>query len=249
MKSIIIENHDNIALLRLNNGVTNAINLPLVEDVSSAIEQCVNGECQGLVLTGNAKFFCIGFDLPALLKYNRSEMIDFFHKFNRMALQLFTISMPTVCAISGHAIAGGAILALTCDFRFAASGKKLIGLNEIRLGVPVPYLADLMLRLTISERAATQILYGGEFMSVADAAQSGLVDGIISKELLEARAVEKSRELAELPRSAFIQIKANRIEETRFRYENNRESKAAHFVNCWFDPQAQKLLIKAAEKF
>jgi enoyl-CoA hydratase/carnithine racemase len=246
---VLIENHENVVVLRLNNGVTNAINLRLVNDLLRAVEDCLDNEYKGLVLTGNSKFFCIGFDLPVLLEFDRAGLADFYYKFNQMALKLFTLPVPTVCAISGHATAGGTILALTCDYRLAASGKKLIGLNEIKLGVPVPYLADLMLRLIISERAATQLLYSGEFISAADATNTGLVDEVVAQELLEERAIEKSREIATLQRSAFVQIKANRFEDTLFKYQKNHRSKTEHFLNCWFDPDVQKLLMKAADKF
>ncbi|MFH2057592.1 MAG: enoyl-CoA hydratase-related protein [Pseudomonadota bacterium] len=74
-------------------------------------------------------------------------MVDFFQRFNQLTLDLYTLPLPTACAISGHAIGGRNILALTGDYRFMAEGKKRIGLNEIQLGVPVPYLADLILRL------------------------------------------------------------------------------------------------------
>ena len=53
--------------------------------------------------------------------------------------------MPTACAIVGHATAGGAIFALSSDFRFMSTGRKFIGFNEVKIGVPVPYPADLFL--------------------------------------------------------------------------------------------------------
>jgi enoyl-CoA hydratase/carnithine racemase len=248
VKTVLLEHSEDIAILRLKNGVTNAISPQLVDDLSAAVNECRN-LCKGLILTGGSKFFSIGFDLPTLLPLGRNEIAEFYHRFNQVALDIFTQSVPTVCAISGHAIAGGTILALTCDYRFAAMEKNLLGLNEIKLGVPVPHLADLMLRLIVAERTATEIVYRGEFMTAADAGQIGLVDEICAPDTLEARALEKVLELAALPASAFARIKDSRVAETRSKFEKNHQKKMNGFLDCWFYPAVRGLLAEAAKKF
>jgi enoyl-CoA hydratase/carnithine racemase len=248
VRHVEVENRERVAILRLNNEVTNALNLDVVNDLSSALTQ-VKTEFQGIVLAGGAKFFSIGFDLPRLLELDRAGMSRFFYEFNTAAFKLLTVPLPTACAMAGHAIAGGNILALTCDYRFAGSGKKLIGLNEVRLGVPAPYLADLMLRQIIGDRAATEILYYGKFMTVSEAEEIGLVDKVVPQEELEDRAVEKIAELAALPRAAFTAVKANRVDAIRVNYEKNHSSKNEDFLDCWFSEPTQALLKEAAQKF
>jgi len=248
VKTVLLEHSGDIAILRLKNGVTNAISPQLVDDLSAAVNECHN-LCKGLILTGGSKFFSIGFDLPTLLPLNRNEIAEFYHRFNQAALDIFTLSVPTVCAISGHAIAGGTILALTCDYRFAALEKKLLGLNEIKLGVPVPHLADLMLRHIVAERAATEIVYRGEFITAADSRKIGLVDDICSPDTLGARALEKVLELAALPAPAFAQIKDYRVAEIRSEFIKNHPAKTKGFLDCWFNPAVRVLLAEAAKKF
>lgn len=248
MPKIMIENHGEIAILRLNNGVTNAICPDLIDELSEKLI-IVEKDFQGVILAGGEKFFCIGLDLPALLILDRIEMADFFNKFNHLLLTLFTLPLPTCCAINGHAIAGGNILALTCDYRYAASGEKLIGLNEIKLGVPVPYLADLMLRQIVGDRTATEILYGGEFMTTSDAKQFGLVDEIFLQTDVEDRALEKIAELTARPQAAFSAIKAVRVEKIKQRYEESCMQKNEKFLDCWFSEPVQELLKEASKKF
>jgi enoyl-CoA hydratase/carnithine racemase len=248
MEKVVIESRRNIAITRLNNKATNAASPELINDLSAAITQ-VKNEFQGMILTGGEKFFCIGFDLPELLKLDRPAMTEFFYQFNQVAFDIFTLPLPTACAITGHAIAGGNILALACDYRVMAAGKRLIGLNEVKLGVPVPYLADLMLRQRIGDRAATHMVYRGEFMESSQAEQTGLVDEVLSQEGLEDRAVERIAELASLPRPAFAAIKANRVEAIRLRYEENYRSRNEIFLDCWFSKPVQELLFEAAKKF
>ena len=136
MTNVTIDERGQIALVRLTNGVINAISPELLEDFAQALKR-IQKEFKGMVLAGGSKFFSIGLDLPKLLKLDRNAMTAFWKNFNDLTFDLFTIPFPTVCAIEGHAIAGGTIFALCCDFRFAANLPKKIGLNEINLGVPV----------------------------------------------------------------------------------------------------------------
>ena len=248
MEKVKLEQHKDVALLRLDNKVTNAINTETVENLSAAVNR-IKAEFRGLVLAGGEKFFSMGFDLPALLKLDRSGMTEFFYRFNQVVFDIYTLPMPTACAITGHAIAGGTILASSCDYRFLASGRKLMGLNEIKLGVPVPYLSDLMLRQSVGDRAATEMIYQGEFIEPINAGKIGLVDEVLYQDKVESRAIEKITKLAALPGQAFAAIKANRVEAIRLAYEKNYKVKNEIFLDCWFSQPVQELLSKAAEKF
>jgi len=245
---IVTEQQGNIAVLTLKNGVTNAISPELVEELSKNIQE-IRKEARGLLLCGGEKFFSIGFDLPALITMNRAALSDFFYKFNEVALALYTLPFPSVCALAGHAIAGGNILALACDYRFAASETRKIGLNEIRLGLPAPYLADMILRQIVGDRAATGMLYSGEFISLTDAAAIGLIDQMCLTEELKQAALEKIAGLAVLNPRPFSAVKTNRCEEIKNNYEKNGRVKNEFFIDCWFTEETQKTLIEASRKF
>ena len=248
MSKVKIEAHADVAVLRLSNSVTNAISPELVDDLADALDQAKE-EFKGLILAGGSKFFSIGFDLPTLLQLDRPAMADFYFKFNQTALDLYTLPLPTACAIAGHAIAGGTILALTADFRFASSGRKLMGLNEVKIGVPVPYLADLMLRQIVGDRAATELNYHGEFLDAEQAQKIGLLDEVCPVEKLEQKAIAKVADLAVLPPYGFNLIKENRVEEIRSRFKEKGSAKIGLFLDCWFNPAVQELLKQAAKKF
>jgi enoyl-CoA hydratase/carnithine racemase len=245
---MLVEHQGNVAVLTLNNGVTNPIGPDLVNELSENLHE-IRNEASGMVLCGGEKFFSIGFDLPVLIKMNRPEMSDFFYQFNQLTLDLYTVPFPSACAVAGHAIAGGNILALACDYRFAVPDTKKIGVNEIRLGLPVPYLADMILRQIVGDRAATRMLYTGEFLSLADAASIGLIDATCSAERLRSTATEKITGLAAFDTRAFSAIKMNRIEVIRGSYERNGTTKNEIFLDCWFSESTQKILKATAEKF
>jgi enoyl-CoA hydratase/carnithine racemase len=248
MSKVTLEAHDAVVVLRFNNGVTNAISPELIDDLLATMKQIKN-EFNGMVLAGGDKFFCIGFDLPMLLQLDRPEMTEFYVRFNQAVLDLYTLPMPTACAIDGHATAGGAIFALSPDFRFVSSGRRFIGFNEVKIGLPIPYLVDLMLRQIVGDRCATELMFRGEFVEPEEAHRIGLVDDVFTSQDLEEKAVGKIAELAALPSCGLTVIKNNRVEAVRSRYEEKRSADPDWFLNCWFNPAVQELLREAAKKF
>ena len=248
MSTIAVQTHGNIGVLQFSNGVTNAIGSALIRDLAEALEE-VRGRFRGCVLAGGEKFFSIGLDLPALLSLDRGEMDRFWDRFDQVVLDLYEMPLPTAAAIEGHATAGGTILALTADYRYISRGRRLMGLNEINIGVPVPFLADLMLRQIVGDRSATEMLYRGELMEPTAAHRIGLVDGICDAGEAVACAVKAIEPLAAKSSTAFRIVKENRIAAVRQTFEKHRQAKKERMLDCWFLPEVQELLRQAAEKF
>jgi enoyl-CoA hydratase/carnithine racemase len=248
MDNVTVDNHGNVALLRLTSGVTNAIGPSMIADLSSALRR-IRAEYSGCVLAGGTKFFSIGLNLPELIGFDHERMSRFWDAFDQAVLDLYTLPIPAAAAISGHAVAGGTILAMSVDYRLIAPGRNFMGLNEINIGLPVPYLADLMLRQVVGDRVATDICYKGEMVPPEEAMAAGLVDEITTEEKIEERSLELISHLAEKPRAAFSLIKQNRTEAVRARFEGNRTQHKEEMLSCWFEPSVHKLLETAAEKF
>jgi enoyl-CoA hydratase/carnithine racemase len=248
MPKITLDAHENIALLRFTNGVTNAISCELVDELSASLPTIVK-DARGLVLAGGDKFFSIGLDLPQLLQLPRREMDSFWQRFDQVLLELYTLPIPAAAAINGHAVAGGTILALTADCRFIGDSRNLMGLNEVNIGVPVPYLADLMLRQLIDARAADEMVFGGELIAPEKAKAIGLVSDVVPEESLETRTVETVKTMALKPQHAMRQIMENRTEAVRQRFEHHRDVKRSAMMQCWFQPEVQQMLAEAAKKF
>ncbi len=166
-----------------------------------------------------------------------------------MCLDLYALPKPTVAAITGHAIAGGCILALCCDYRFIAKSRKLIGLNEVKLGVPVPYPADRMLRELVGMRPAREIMEAGEFYGPEQALELGLVDRVLPLERVVEEAVEMADELGALPGTAYGMIKGNRVESILAEVNERGTEKEKAFIERWYSDQARQLLQDAIKKF
>jgi enoyl-CoA hydratase/carnithine racemase len=248
MSSFVLENYEEVAILRLNNGVTNSLSPALIDELGVLLKE-IESKYRGLVVAGGDKFFSIGLELPTLLKLDKKGMSDFYYNCVNAMFHLYTMKIPTACAAKAHAIAAGTIILLTCDYRYAASGRTLIGLNEIQLGLPVPYLADLMLRSVAGDSSATDLMYSGEMIDALTAEKKGILNEAPAKEDVEKRAIEKIHGLSKLPSQSFEAIKANRVEVVKSMYERGSVEKNEEFLRQWFTPSTQELLKDAAKKF
>ena len=248
MNTVHIEQTDDIALVTLNNGITNAIGPELVLDLSQALD-FIRKQAKGVILCGGEKFFSIGFDLPALIEFNRDEMSIFFSGFNRLVLKLYTYPLPTLCAMKGHTIAGGAILASACDFRYAGSVNKKTGLNETSLGIPVPYLADMILRHLLSSATANDLLSNGRLLSFAEAKAVGLIDHTSSQENLYREALEQVSKYISVAAPEFTVTKNCRTASIQHKYAMHHLDHNKKFLDCWFSASAQRKLRAAIDYF
>lgn len=239
------------ALLKLNRSVTNPINLELINDLSGHIKTSIDDKgVAGVVLTStNEKFFSIGFDIPELIDLSEEKFREFYSAFNRLCLQMYTFPKPLIAAITGHAVAGGCILTLCCDYRFIAEGKKLMGLNEIKLGVPLPYPADRVLRQIVDDHAARRILDTGDFFPPEETLAMGLVDDVMPLDEVVERAIKKAKLIEEHSLNAFAVIKHNRTEKVEAEIRANLAAKEKIFIEMWYSPETREKLKAALEKF
>lgn len=251
MKPILTETLDTIVVIKLNRGVTNALNLELLHALAEALDQVrQDPNVHGLVLTSESeKFFSIGFDIPQLFDLARPGFEVFYQTFNRVCLNLFTLTKPTVVALRGHAVAGGCVLALCCDYRFSVEGRTLMGLNEVKLGVPVPYVADRIMHKLAGIRIARDVMESGEFFEAADSLRMGLVDRILPIEQVLEASIEKAATMGAFPRRGLAMIKRNRVETVEAEVRASLTEKERVFIDCWYDEDTRERLREAMEKY
>ena len=242
---------DGVAVVAMDHGVVNPLGPGLVQALRDALKSLRDDpEARALVLSSaNVKFFSIGLAIPELFPLSKPEFAAFFQAYNLLCLELFTFPKPTVAAITGHALAGGFILTTCCDYRFIAEGRKLMGMNEVKLGVPVPYAADRILRELVGGRAAREIGEGGEFYPPEASLRLGLVDEVLPLAGVLPRAVEKARALGSAPSPAYAETKRNRVERVEADILARMEEKDRLFVDLWYFPEGRERLKAAMEKF
>ena len=251
MSDISVEISGTVAILKLCRKTTNAINHPLVKELSVALQDIQsNDDVHSLVLTSeNDKFFSIGLDIPQLYNLTRGDFQLFFHDFNQLCIDLLSFPKPTFAAITGHAIAGGCILTLCCDYRIIAEGRKLMGLNEVKLGVPVPYPAACILPYLVGYRNAREMMYTGNFCSPEEAFSMGLVDEVVPIEQVQSMSIEKATTLSAGSTQALAHIKKDHIEPIKSQIEKYLEEKEQNFVSRWYADETRNNLKEALKNF
>lgn len=244
---VLFEEKESVGIIKLNNGITNAIDIDLVKDFEKNLN-IVEKNFKGLIIIGNEKFFSMGFNLPKLLKLDRKDFENFYIAFNELILKLYTIPIPTISLIEGHAVAGGFIIAIATDYRFAVSDKKM-GLNEINLGVPVPLFAIEILERLTDKRTSTNLLFTGELIKTQEALKYKIIDEIFPPEEIQTKAIEKLKSLTNKPRKAFEYTKKLINEPIKEKYKKYQDLDKEIFLESWYSEEAQIILKETAKKF
>ena len=168
-------------------------------------------------------------------------MEDFLGRFNACILALYEFAKPLVAQLHGHAIAGGCVLALTTDWRVLKEGA-LVGLNEVRVGVPFPFGVSMILRESVSAPRLEEVALFGRNYSGDEALAAGLAHEVHPAEGFEAHCRSRLQELAEKDSRAFSVTKQYLRSATIERIRSQEGERMVDFVNSWFSPETRERL-------
>ena len=135
--------------LVMNHSVANVLNPSFFEEFSAHITQIDSSK--NLIITGNNRFFSSGLDLFHINDFNHDEIIQFMLKFESMLELILERKGKTIAHINGHTVAGGFILASACDKVYCTPGKYKLGMNEEKLGIKLPPLAQAIIQCTFGD--------------------------------------------------------------------------------------------------
>ena len=228
-----------LAVLRLEGIHGNAVNETLLDGLGDALAAATaDGSVRGILLAAAGKLFCPGLDLQILSGFDRTGMEAFMARFSRVMLGLYTAPLPVAAAIHGHAVAGGCVLAMTADWRVLRR-DALIGLNEIRVGVPLPWGVVQVLREAVPGPRVEEICLLGRNYSNEEALATGLAHEIAGEESVERQALARLGELAEKDARSFAITKGYLRRPAAERIRALEESLRSEFLDCWFSEATQ----------
>lgn len=124
-----------------------------------------------------------------------------------------------------------------------------MGLNEIRLGIPTPFIVDMMLRQIVSDAAANDLLFSGRMITPGEAQEMQLLNGVFPKREVEENAIGTVREMAALPKAAYGEIKSVRNGAICHIFEQQHKARHEAFLDAWFSKPTQELLHAALKHF
>lgn len=222
---------------RMEHGRANAIDPALLAFLGERLDEAESAG-RPLVVTGTGRFFSAGLDLRGL-PTDREEMGRFVDDFEALLLRLFAFPGPVVAAVNGHAVAGGAILAASADWRLGAGGSYRVGVSEVSLGVVFPAAAFEIVRAAVPPARQAEVMLRGRLTGPEGAVENGFLHELAPADSLLDRAVAVAEELGALPREAFVHSKrALRADALRAAAASRRESRA-RFLDTWFSDTAK----------
>ena len=188
-KTIAVAESASVRTITLNRPERrNAMTPEMQMELIAALEDAASSSCRVLVLTGAGEAFCSGLDLSALQAMQDKSAAEHradAERIARLFLALYELPIPTIAAVHGAAVAGGAGLAIICDFTLATAAAKF-GFTEVRIGF-VPALVSAFLALQVGDKRSRDLLLTGRLCDAEDAHRMGLVNEIVAPEKLTER--------------------------------------------------------------
>jgi len=237
----IIE-HGPVREINMARPPVNALSLELLEALRSAVESGVRDGVRGIVLSGAPGLYSAGVDIPALLAKDRCGVREYWGELFALCATLARAPIPLAAAITGHAPAGGAVLALFCDYRVMAAGAFKIGLNEVQVGLLVPECIQLALRRVVGRYRAERLLVAGTMLEADAALACGFVDELVPVEQVVARTTHWLEALLALPAAAMLATRELARADLAGAYADLDALPLDAFTDAFFLPQTQATL-------
>ena len=206
---VLVREEGPVRWLTLNRPeVRNALSADLVDALEGELQAAATSEARCVALTGAGTVFSAGADLKALEAMQSASYEENLADSQRLANLFRTIAnhpLPIVAAVNGHAIAGGAGLAVACDAAFAVQDAK-IGFTEVRIGFVPAIILNFLLR-TAGEKVLRDLCLTGRLITGDEAAALGLVNEALAPDALETRVADFAAELAKTSPAAVAATK------------------------------------------
>ncbi len=243
MKFLKVTVKDSLAVVALHRGKSNAMNAGLIDELNNLIINIENDDnIGGLILTGGEGFFSAGLDLIELYDYDETTIKQFWHDFLNFHQTMVRFKKPMVAAISGHAPAGGCVMAIACDYRVMAEGKFIIGLNEVPVGIILPDAIFHNYAFWLGQKNAYQFLMEGKLMRPEQALEVGLVDELCNAESVISVAEKKIRTYMSFDKTTWQQSKLALRSELIDKVSKDQTATLDIMLKQWWSPSTRSIL-------
>jgi enoyl-CoA hydratase len=203
---------DGVARITIDDGKVNALSPELIGEIGAALARA-DADGAVVVLTGRERTFSAGFDLRS------EDWATMIGAGARLAERLLSFPRPVVVACNGNAIAMGALLLLAADHRVGVSGDVRIGLNEVAIGLTLPWFGIELARHRLTPPAFDRCTATGVLLGPQEARDAGFLDVLVDPEQLEGAADDAARALAGVDAAAHaatkLRVRARALEGVR----------------------------------
>jgi 3,2-trans-enoyl-CoA isomerase len=229
----------------MNRAPVNAFNTDFMNDVIKAIGDCEKDkDVKAIIMaTSNKSIFSAGLQLSEMYQKDDQYLRNFWSAMHEMWLSLYSCSLPTAAAITGHAPAGGTLIAVCSDYRVMQRGKFTIGLNEAKFGLVPPFFLVDAFTNCIGQRNSELACMLGKLHRPEEAIKIGLVDELAdSKEETMDKCRNMLGELLQSVPEARAMTKMLMRRQTIERFEKLRKEDLDNFVRMVQSDMVQNAL-------
>ncbi|WP_415770395.1 crotonase/enoyl-CoA hydratase family protein [Pseudomonas sp. LB3P38] len=191
---------DGIATLTLSNGKVNAISPDVIAAFNAALDQAVTDRAV-VIITGTPGMLSGGYDLKVMTS-GPKEAVALVTAGSTLARRLLAHPFPVIVACPGHAVAKGAFLLLSVDYRIGVDGPFTIGLNEVQIGMTMHHAGIELARDRLRKSAFHRSVINAEMFNPQSAVDAGFLDLVVSAEELQDAALAAARQLKKINMTA-----------------------------------------------
>lgn len=191
---------DGIATLTLNNGKVNAISPDVIAAFNAALDRAREDRAV-VIITGQPGILSGGYDLK-VMSSSPQAAISLVTAGSTLARRLLSHPFPVIVACPGHAVAKGAFLLLSADYRIGVEGPFSIGLNEVAIGMTMHHAGIELAQDRLSKAAFQRSVINAEMFDPQGAVVAGFLDKVVAPEELHAAALEAARQLKKINMNA-----------------------------------------------
>lgn len=187
---------DGVATLTLTNGKVNAISPAVIADFNAALDQA-EADRAVVILTGQPGILSGGYDLKVMMSSPQAAL-DLVASGSTLARRMLAHPQPIIVACPGHAVAKGAFLLLSADYRIGVEGAFQIGLNEVKIGMTMHQVGIALARDRLSPAVFQRSVNNAEMFSPQGALQAGFLDQVVPVDALMTTANAVAQQFKQL---------------------------------------------------
>lgn len=191
---------DGIATLTLSNGKVNAISPDVVSAFNAALDRAEQDKAI-VIITGQPGILSGGYDLKVMTS-GPENAINLVASGSTLSRRLLAHPYPVIVACPGHAVAKGAFLLLSADYRIGVEGAFSIGLNEVLIGMTMHHAGIALAKDRLGKAVFQRSVINGEMFDPQGALHAGFLDQLVAPEALQATALAVAQQMKKINMNA-----------------------------------------------
>ena len=196
---------DGVAVLRLDDGKVNVVSHRVLELLHAGLDTAL-AEATAVAIIGREGKLSAGFDLTEMTA-SAERAQGLVGAGGKLLMRIYGHPQAVVVGVTGHALAAGALLTLSCDTRIGGDGPAKIGLNETAIGMGLPDYAIELAQARLSSAHLLRSALQAEIYDAAGAVEAGYLDRVVPAADVEQIAIEEARRLGAFSARAYSHTK------------------------------------------